>query len=96
MATAYMVADTSATTWKSTGDINYLHGTKEEANFRELRAIIMQAGHLASYATGVFQGIYDDIVTVKERATVLDQRLSTNVFSGHLPCELTARAQSMG
>ena len=82
----FVVAHTSDAIYKTAdGDINYLHGTKEEANFRELRAIIMQAGNLANYATSVFQDIYNDIVTVGERVSVIDQRLSTNVFSGHLP-----------
>eukprot|EP01052_Picozoa_sp_SAG31_P024114 SAG31_NODE_2029_length_6629_cov_2.348698_3_plen_305_part_00 len=86
MATAYSVADTSDGIYKTAdGNINYLHGTKEETNFRELRAIIMQTASLASHATAIFKEIHRDIAAVAERTSLLHQRLDANIYNGHLP-----------
>jgi hypothetical protein len=81
MPTQFVVADTSNPIYKTAGgDVDYLAGSTEEANFRELRAVIMQCGNLANYATSVFQDLYNDIINTGERVAVLDKRLATNVF----------------
>lgn len=63
-------------------DVNFLSGTNEESNFRDLSSLIVQLGEISRFATVMFQDLYNDAVVTGDRVDAVSERVRTNLHAG--------------
>jgi hypothetical protein len=64
---------------KKGGAFSLLSGTNEEANFRDLQAVLSQLGNVASHANVLFAALYEETKHTGERVALLSRRISSTL-----------------
>lgn len=101
MSARFVISSTSDISYsqqRSGGGSAVLSGTNEEANFRDLEAVLIQLGNVASHAAAIFQDLYNDAAATRSRVDALGQRIEKNLSSaavGYIESKIVSADEPM-